>query len=59
MRSWLPPGPKTGKDGGNSKDRPWRLAIDSRIIALLKPPQRNRSSRRVVAGDSDGDGAEG
>lgn len=59
MGSWLPPGPKTGKYGGNGKDRSWKLAIDSRIMALLKLPQRNRRSRRVVAGDDDGDGAEG
>lgn len=48
MGSWL-----------NGKDRSWKLVIDSRIMALLKLAQRSRRSRRVVAGDDDGDGAEG
>lgn len=51
--------PKTGKDGGNGKDRSRKLAIESRIMALLKPPRRSRRSRRVVAGDDDGDDTEG
>lgn len=48
--------PKTGKDGGNGKDRSRKLAIESRIMALLKPSRRSRRSHRVVAGDDDVDG---
>lgn len=51
--------PKTVKDGGNGKDRSRKLAIETRIMALLKPPRRSRRSRRVVAGDDDGDDTEG